>query len=285
MNSDILTLPEDFHLKLKDTLVYFYSNNKSSVKNKVVFTKNMFCMLQHGIKEVQTATGKETITNNDILILTSGSTLMSESIAENYKYEAILIFFGNKTLSDFCAKQDIVSKKKSHKNSILKILRDDFLNNFCRSLILLREQNNFAIDEFKIQEILGYLHSKHPETFQSLISQSLLDNTDIKLKQIVELNTGNGLTLEELAFLCNMSISTFKRHFADIYSMPPQKYFIQNKMERAKMLLSLHKRPSEIYPELGYKNLSAFSNSFKKHFNISPKQFLELLKKGSELTA
>jgi AraC-like DNA-binding protein len=273
MEPTLFTLPEDFGMGSNDTLIHFYSNHKSSVNNKVIFKKNMFCLLQHGVKEVQTATGKEKITNSDLLMLTSGSTLMSESVAKDNKYEAILIFFDNKILSDFCSKRGIKFNKKRSKNSILKIRRDDFLNNYCTSLQLLHKQKNSEINDMKVQEILGYVSIQFPETFLQLVTQALADKSDLKLKQVVELNSNKGLTIDELAFLCNMSSSTFKRHFAAIYNMPPQKYFTQQKMEQAKSYLASRKRPSEIYLDLGYENLSAFSNEFKKYFGISPSKF------------
>lgn len=273
MNSDLFILPDEFGIGSNDTLIYFYSNNKSSVNNKVVFTKNVFCLLQHGVKEVKTAVGKEVITNNELLMLTSGSSLMSESISENGKYEAILVFFGNKTLLDFCTKQGMEITSKASDRSILKVSRDEFLNTFCRSLQLLKKQQTTQINDLKVLEILSYVSISFPELFQQLVSQALTDRTDIKLRQVVELNSNKGLTIEELSFLCNMSVSTFKRHFAAIYHVSPQKYFTKVKMERAKTLLSLQKRPSEIYEELGYVNLPAFSNEFKKYAGLSPKQF------------
>ena len=277
--NEIHILPDDFGSSEDDVMIYFYSNSKSSAKNKVTFRKNMFCMLQQGIKEVQTAIGKETVTNNDLLILTSGNTLMSETIAENGKYQAILIFFGNQTLLNFCAKQGFTVIQKSEDKNVLKMQRDDFLNNFCYTLNLL-QQNNIKIDEFKVYEVLGYIQAKYPEIFQGFVSQAFGDSANIKVKQIVDLNANRGLTINELAFLCHMSVSTFKRHFAEIYNMPPQKYLIQVRMAQAKMLVSLHKRPTEIYAELGYENLSSFSHQFKKHFGVSPKQFQDdLLKK------
>jgi AraC-like DNA-binding protein len=44
-------------------------------------------------------------------------------------------------------------------------------------------------------------------------------------------------------------------------------------MEKARELLLLDQRPSDIYLDLRYQSLSAFSTEFKKHFGISPKQF------------
>ncbi|MEL1244598.1 AraC family transcriptional regulator [Flavobacterium sp. DGU11] len=272
MSSIIYTLPEGFTTGTDDTLIYFYTNDRPSEKNKVVFTKNMLCLLQNGIKVVHTANGKEIVTNEEVLMLASGSILMSEQTVAN-KYEAILIFFGNKTLSDFCAKRRLSFNEKSPSKSIFKVPQDSFLKNFCLSLKLLKEQGNSEMNEVKIQEVLNYISTTSPDIFNRFVGQALAGKSDIKIKQVVGLNLHNGLTTEELAFLCDMSVSTFKRHFAALYNMPPQKYFLQQKMDQAKLLLSLQKRPSEIYAELGYENLSAFSNEFKKHFGLSPKQF------------
>jgi len=57
-----------------------------------------------------------------------------------------------------------------------------------------------------------------------------------------------GISLEELAFICNLSVSTFKRRFVDIYGMAPGKWFLQKKMEWAKeLILQGGERPGEIY--------------------------------------
>jgi AraC family transcriptional regulator, exoenzyme S synthesis regulatory protein ExsA len=272
MTKEIYTLPADFGIE-DETSIYFYSNDQSSVKNKIVYTKNVLCLLLRGKKEVQTPAGKEVVTSDEMMILTSGSVLLSESLSDNDRSEAIIIFFDNKILSDVCAKRKLKINPGIAIKPLLKIVRDDFINTFCQSLQVLQQENNTAINEFKVQEILGYISSKFPEIFQQLVSQALADPSKIKLQQIVDLYANKGLTVEELAFLCNMSTSSFKRRFADIYEMSPGKYFTHLKMEQAKLLLSMQRRPSSIYPELGYENLSSFSNEFKKHFGVSPKQF------------
>jgi AraC family transcriptional regulator, exoenzyme S synthesis regulatory protein ExsA len=272
MTKEIYSLPSDFGLN-NETSIYFYSNDKSSVKNKIIYTTNVLCLLLCGKKEVQTPTGKEIITSKDMMILTSGSVLLSESVSDSNKSEAIIIFFDNKILLDVCAKHKVTIAPGMRPNQLLKISRDDFIDNFCQSLQLLRQQNNTAINELKVQEILSYLSSKFPVIFNQLVAQAVDDAGSIKLQQIVDLNAAKNLTIEELAFLCNRSVSTFKRHFVEIYGLSPRKYFTQLKMEQAKLLLSLQKRPSAIYLELGYENLSAFSNEFKKYHGVSPNSF------------
>ncbi|MBO9703622.1 MAG: helix-turn-helix transcriptional regulator [Sporocytophaga sp.] len=273
MNKTYFTLPDDLGIGLNDTLIYFYSNDRSSVNNKVFFTKNVICLLQKGIKQVHTSEGKTSINNNDVLLLTGGSILMSEAVTEDNMFEAILIFFGNNTLTDFCARHTGTFVQKASDKPILKLCKDDFLSNYCQSIYLLRKEGNSAIDELKVQELLGYLSTQYKDVFQCFVSHALEDCREIKLKQVVESNIYNGLTIEELAFLCNMSISTFKRHFAEVYKMSPQKYFTELKMKKAEFLLFHQNRPSEIFAELGYETLSAFSTEFKKFFGVSPKQF------------
>ncbi len=233
----------------------------------------MFCLLQIGVKEVQTAEGKELITDRDILLLSSGSTLMSERVAENKEYEAILIFFSNKVLSDYAATSLCSKTNLDQAKGICKFEKDPFINNFCESLQLLRRQGNSEMDELKARELLMYVSVRYPDQFKAFVLQAFNDKTEIKLRQVVSLNLNKGLSIDELAFLCDMSVSTFKRHFMSTYKMSPQRYFQQMKMDKARFLLSLQKRPSEIYTELGYANLAAFSNEFKKYFGCSPSQF------------
>ncbi|MGL5224587.1 MAG: hypothetical protein ACRC8Q_04515, partial [Aeromonas sp.] len=45
--------------------------------------------------------------------------------------------------------------------------------------------------------------------------------------------------LQELAFLCNMSLSTFKRTFISIFNQPPRKWLNHKKMTYAQKLISV----------------------------------------------
>jgi len=81
----------------------------------------------------------------------------------------------------------------------------------------------------------------------------------------------SNLKLEEIAFLCNMSLSTFKRNFTAEYKVSPGKWLQDKKLQRAKDLLeSGHLKSSDIYLEVGYNNLSNFSIAFKNKFGVSP---------------
>jgi transcriptional regulator GlxA family with amidase domain len=54
---------------------------------------------------------------------------------------------------------------------------------------------------------------------------------------VVESNVHSNLKLEEIAFLCNMSLSTFKRHFIVEYNEAPGKWLQDKRLQRAKEIL------------------------------------------------
>ena len=77
----------------------------------------------------------------------------------------------------------------------------------------------------------------------------------------------------ELAFLCNMSLSTFKREFQKHYSDSPMKWFQNKRLEYAHHLLyNEQMSSSEIYLEVGYESLSSFIKSYKAKYGVTPKQ-------------
>lgn len=105
------------------------------------------------------------------------------------------------------------------------------------------------------------------------IATMLKEDGPNSLQQVVQNHKFTNLTTSDMAFLCNMSLSTFKRKFQAAYDTSPKKYVIAEKMKKAAQLLQGSKKPSEIYFDLGYENLSSFSNEFKKHFGTRPSSY------------
>lgn len=274
MENEIFTLPEFFTgNNAPEASIQFYSSSKPSFKNKIVFKQNLVCFLVQGTKEVHSLNSTLRLKDEQILLLQSGSVLMSEILTEQQKYESMLFFFSNKYLFDFCLKYHIILYDTSeHLQQYSLIDKDGFLDNFQASVKTLYNRLAY-LHELKLEELLLYLFHSHTKQFVLFLRETNINTPENVIKKVVKNHIEDALTLEELAFLCNMSISTFKRHFVSVFKTSPQKYFITNKMVRAKHLLSLKSAPSEIYNELGYESLSSFSNEFKKYFGMSPRQF------------
>lgn len=126
----------------------------------------------------------------------------------------------------------------------------------------------------KFEEILLYLTQKYGDSFQSYL-QSLVNKESSQFRETIEQHVYSNLKIEEIAFLCNMSVSTFKRHFKNEYQESPGKWFHNKRLEKAKILMEQQQvKASEVYLEVGYNNLSNFSTAFKNKFGMSPKELL-----------
>ena len=80
-------------------------------------------------------------------------------------------------------------------------------------------------------------------------------------------------TLGELANYTGRSLATFKRDFAKVSSLSPEKWLLNRRLEAAYDLLSQGNiGVTETAHRVGFKNRSHFAKSFKQHFGKSPSE-------------
>ncbi len=130
--------------------------------------------------------------------------------------------------------------------------------------------------ELKIKElILLLIQSKNVCSIQELISD-LYSAKNVQIKKIIELHSYSNLSLEELAKLCNLSLSSFKREFKKVFNNTPNNYISNQKLKRAKELLRITDMPiSEIAYGVGFNDPLYFTRIFKKKIGSSPTQYRE----------
>jgi len=275
---DIITIPDALLGENMDSAnIFFYlrESGPDQVKVKLDYTQNMLCFMLKGMKEIIDEQERYQMNHEQIGLVSSGKMLMSERVTLKQEFASLLIFFSNEFLADFLTKHEIVLKKSAVSSSpVITFPKDDYLLNFQQSMKLL--ESNFSKKPFrvaKVEEILLYLLEKHPDQTIAFMSRAIHQIRNNSLIQVIQNHKFKKLNSQELAFLCNMSLSTFKRKFYDVYKTSPKKYMLGERMKKAERLLQHKKRPSEIYYELGYENLSSFSLEFKKHFGLSPRTY------------
>lgn len=95
----------------------------------------------------------------------------------------------------------------------------------------------------------------------------------IDLVNFMEKNFMFNMPLEKFGYLTGRSLSTFNRDFRKHFHVSPQKWLTLKRLELAHyQLAEKKKKPSEIYLEVGFEDLSHFSYAFKKHFGYTPSQ-------------
>jgi AraC-like DNA-binding protein len=278
----IISLPGSVDTNVTEPVsLMYYSSEVASINSRINLKQNLFSFLLEGQKSVQYAGTQVKIDVNQFLLLSAGNCLMSEkSAAPGGNYSSIVLFFDNKLLIDFFMRrpQKILSAgRKNNQTPIVKFEKDIFLINFIDSLsFMLRSKLPLSSEmrKLKLEEILLYLSEYYPEKIQQLHSLSFEADADLLIRQAITDAIDNTMTVEELAFLCHMSLSTFKRRFAVIYGTSPNKWLLEKRMQKAAQLLKQGDfKVSEIYFELGYENLSSFIQSFKQIHGITPKQY------------
>jgi AraC-like DNA-binding protein len=265
----------------REVSIMQYNSSVATGNSKITLQQNMFSFLLEGAKTVQYAGKRVSIKPHQFLLLTAGNCLMSEKIAApGGLYRSILFVFDNQLLTDFFIRHPQPRQSGSHQyrqEPFLVFDKDPFLVNFIDSLgIILASGQSLSVElqKVKLEELLVYVSGCYPDAVSRLQYVNNAANADMLIRQVATANICTGITVEELAFLCNMSLSSFKRHFAKIFGTSPQKWLIEQRMEiAAQMLKNSRSKVGEIYIELGYESLSSFIQSFKQAYGVTPKQY------------
>lgn len=260
---------------LPDVFIYDLKMTSDFSKTKVKLNMHMFSFLQKGKKKVHLAEASVIIDNRQSILIRKGNYLWSEWLHPEDIYYCKLIFFSEEVLKKYLQKHSALSQKRIKPSAYFTFKNDEYLTSYLNSLSSLTQKGNTVSDQLlsvKFEELLLHLTQVYGKPFTDYL-YALVSPENNYFKKIVENNIYTGLSLEEIAFLCNMSLSTFKRHFYKEYGVSPGKWLREKRLIRAKELLQEGKvKASDIYLELGYNNLSNFSSAFKSKFGINPSQ-------------
>lgn len=261
--------------KNPDLFVYDFKMTSDVVKSKVNLGMNMFSFLQVGTKQVHFAEASVIVNKDQSLVLKKGNWLWTELLDTETIYYCKLLFFSQKVLEDFLKKHNIGKHLNKTEIPYFTIQNDAYITSYINSLNTIDKTKSKFTDKLllvKLEELLLYLISKYGDAFEIYL-QSLITKETSTFKKIVESKIHSNLKLEEIAFLCNMSLSTFKRHFLNEYNESPGKWLKNKRLLKAKETLETgNLKPSEIFSDFGYNNLSNFSIAFKKKFGVNPSE-------------
>ncbi|MEZ5017077.1 MAG: AraC family transcriptional regulator [Flavipsychrobacter sp.] len=277
MKMDVYTIPQDLQVKHNGNFVlYDYRSAEDHQRAKVVFTSNVFSFIIDGTKEVVNEAHTRMCEKDDFILMRSGRCIMTERAATTNGYRSILFFFSNDALSDFMKEHDINFAKHEDRRHTGVFRKDEYIKALVTGL-----ENMATLDvalqerllKAKFDELMIYLTATYGDSVLSYLSVDV-DSAHQEFIKVVENNKYNKLTLSELAFLCNMSVSTFKRKFEEQYHAPPIKWFQDQRLDYAAFLLRSHTQTSsEVFAEAGYESLSNFIAAFKNKFGVTPKQY------------
>ncbi|MEM8507259.1 MAG: AraC family transcriptional regulator [Bacteroidota bacterium] len=233
---------------------------------------------------------KETISAKECVLLKCGqyftATVPSEeeepieAVAVHF-YPAILKMAFADDLSKYIPEQ---VKREVPAVAINRVNVDVLLWGYIDSILFLFEYPSMVTDELillKVKEVILLLlntDSREATKIQQILS-NLFSPTRVSLRRVVDAHIYDNLTLEELASLCNMSLSTFKRKFQGHFNESPAGYIRRKKLEKAsRMLRNTEESVAVICYESGFSDTSNFTKTFKGWFSCTPMEYRQLHK-------
>ena len=161
--------------------------------------------------------------------------------------------------------------------NIKSVVVDKLLENYRESINILLENPELVDDNIikhKLKEFILILSKSQDAPSHLDFLSALFRPVDVEFKSIVRNNLYTDLSLEEMAFLCHLGLSTFNRKFREVYKENPKKYLVRKKIEKAANLLKhTNSRISDISFDIGFDSLATFNRNFAQLIGKSPSKY------------
>ena len=252
---------------------YYHPDEISCAK---MIREHMLVYVYSGEMILEKEGKKETVEKGECVFLRRDNTVaMTKQRKGEEGFKAIFMNFKRNFLREFYQKIDpkvLPQGVEKHKPSVIKLPHSPDIESLFQSMI-----PYFDSDKEPAQELMQL---KLQEGVYSLLNidnrfyPALFDFTEPWKIDILDFMNDNymyDLSVEDLASFTGRSLATFKRDFKKISPLSPQKWLIEKRLKEAFNKLRVeNKKVSDVYLEVGFKNLSHFSSSFKKQFGYAP---------------
>jgi len=241
-------------------------------KTEVVFDHHMLVWFISGETKIIQADQDFLFKSGDIFLIPRNQLATIINYPKDGKpHQSVVMHLSIDTLRKFYSGKNIKINKPLHQK-ILSFEKHPLLESCLSSLIpYFNLQENFPEDiaALKIREAITILRNIYPGI------DNLLANFEephkIDLSAFMEKNFMFNMPIEKFGYLTGRSLTSFKRDFQKLYNTTPQRWLTQKRLELAYYHLAEKRRkPTEVYLETGFENLSHFSFAFKKRYGINP---------------
>lgn len=184
----------------------------------------------------------------------------------------ISLFLDQNALHQYATKHKIVAQRAYKGQAMIDLTDNVFLRGFFDSLLPYIDQPkkltaNMAA--LKTAEAIELLLQTGDAFYPFLFD--FQEPYKLDLETYMNHHYHYNIPLSSFAHLMGRSLSTFKRDFSKIFATTPERWLQQKRLEQAHYLLSTKGlRPSAVYLEVGFENLSHFSSAFKKKYGVNP---------------
>ena len=192
-------------------------------------------------------------------------------------FSKVVIIFDEAFLKGYQKKHKPAPGRSSYKSAFIQPGQTPRIENFVRSLEPYYKGEG-RIDpvfaDLKREELLLILLQIEPGLADLLFDFGVPEKID--LEAYMNKNYRFNVSLERFAFLTGRSLSAFKRDFDHIFHETPSRWLLQKRLREGYFLIEKKaQKPSDIYLDLGFEDLSHFSFAFKKMFGVPPTNLIK----------
>lgn len=264
-------------LNLDEGTFVDYTHNLDTITDvQLNIKENFLLFVLEGQVKLVAPDGETFVDNNQSALIIKNGYIMSETLSEDDKqFKALLFFLSDGLINEFIKLKNIQCNLNNNADRFVQPISVTApLKTYVHSIIQILSQE-IGTDEYlnkiKAQELLHYIYSD--ETSRSIFDQLACkpENDEVLLKKVVKSGVAEKLSLDQMAFTCNMSISNFKRKFEKHFGTSPGKWIKEKKMALAYDLITSTNEPiQEISYKCGFNSTSYFIQTFKAKFGESP---------------
>ena len=259
-----------------------YFHQLDSVKDILLNIEQLFFLyVIEGVVKLQSPEGVFYVSEGHSAIINKGPYVMSESLSGVHsQFKAYIIFLSEEVLEEFYMNSLLAeTNDDSSQKKVLLLEQTPFLKPFIGSISLIFNEysKNGAykdLIDIKSRELLHYLSMNDFQgEIHSMLKPVVADDS-YHLRQVVAKNYLNNLSMEELAFLCHMSVSSFKRKFKSLYQETPARWIKEKQLQYAERLLKQGKyKIHQVSKKSGFHNPATFRKQFLRKYGILPNEY------------
>jgi AraC family transcriptional regulator, exoenzyme S synthesis regulatory protein ExsA len=201
-------------------------------------------------------------------------TLTKKAFGEE-QYKAITMILTRNFLREFFQalnRNDLPVETHRFKHSLVQLPKTPEIESLFQSMTPYFDSSikpSEQIMKLKLQEGVYSLLNIDKNFFSCLFD--FTEPWKIDILDFMDNNYMYDLAVEDIANYTGRSLASFKRDFKKISQLSPQKWLIEKRLKVAyDKIRTDNVRVSDVYLEVGFKNLSHFSTAFKRHYGYAP---------------
>jgi AraC-like DNA-binding protein len=240
--------------------------------------RSYIAFVTSGKKCWQTLTADHVVEAGQAIFVKKGANMAYQYFDDDFC--SLLIFLPDDLICGYLARRGPSSNAREVERSAEPVLRmpvDDVMGLYFASVLSyfpLDTPPSTELMRLKFEELLHHLFDRQSYADVASYLRSLGGDRLEPLRRIMEDNFAYNLELEQFASMCAMSLSTFKRSFADVFHEPPGRWLLRKRLAHGSHLLKTSDRDvNQVALDSGFENTSHFIRVFKERYGRTPAQF------------